>query len=134
MRGDDKKRLNSGRNSTSNWPSSQAPPYTAPYRERPTSATLYNPAVPTTQQSYDFETRSPMNQPVMTSMYNQPAQYPPNPNYSQVPLVNPTNESYAPRATQLQPDVIYTQGPSGYIQSTPVEYTIQQPQYHQSSV
>ncbi|KAK5983599.1 hypothetical protein GCK32_022578, partial [Trichostrongylus colubriformis] len=55
-----------------------------------------------------------------------------------VPLVTPTRvEEFGPSAhyRPLQPDVIYTQGPSGYIQTTPVEYTVTSlPSYHQSSV
>ncbi|KAK6024106.1 hypothetical protein OSTOST_10090 [Ostertagia ostertagi] len=66
-------------------------------------------------------------------------QYMTRPQYStQVPLVTPTRvEEFGPSVhyRPLQPDVIYTQGPSGYIQSTPVEYTVTSlPSYHQSSV
>ncbi|KHJ86731.1 hypothetical protein OESDEN_13509, partial [Oesophagostomum dentatum] len=56
----------------------------------------------------------------------------------QVPLVTPARvEEFGPPThyRPLQPDVIYTQGPTGYTQTTPVEYTVQSfPSYHQSSV
>lgn len=125
MRGDDeeKKRYQSGRNSVAQWPS-QAPSY------RPSSQHQ--------NQSYEFPpARSPVN-PVAPSPMNvqnfqqQPSPYQPNQQYSQVPLVTPVNQGYIDqnRTSQLQPDVIYTQGPAGFVRSTPVEYT----SYHQSSV
>ncbi|KAL6728830.1 hypothetical protein Aduo_010565 [Ancylostoma duodenale] len=129
MRDDDKKRLHSGRNSTTAWPT-QAPSYSsAPYRAAPTTTAVLT--TPTAVQSYDFAPRG--------SAAQSPANVAPQPQYSsQVPLVTPTRvEEFGPSAQYrpLQPDVVYTQGPSGYMQSTPVEYTVQSfPTYHQSSV
>ncbi|CAJ0600254.1 unnamed protein product [Cylicocyclus nassatus] len=130
MRDDDKKRLHSGRNSASAWPG-QAPSYSsAPYRAAPTTAVLTAPTPPA--QSYDFAPRGSAAQSPMGNVAPQ-AQY-----SSQVPLVMPARvEEFGPPThyRPLQPDVIYTQGPSGYTQTTPVEYTVQSfPTYHQSSV
>ncbi|VDL76592.1 unnamed protein product [Nippostrongylus brasiliensis] len=132
MRDNDKKRLHSGRSSAA-WPT-QAPSYSAPYREAPTTTAVLS--SPTPVQSYDFAPRPSASQ----SPINISSQFAPQPQYqSQAPLVTPVrSEGFGPGAQYrpLQPDVIYTQGPSGYIQTTPVEYTIQSnvPAYHQSSV
>uniref|UniRef100_A0A1I7XTD2 Uncharacterized protein n=1 Tax=Heterorhabditis bacteriophora TaxID=37862 RepID=A0A1I7XTD2_HETBA len=114
MRDDDKKRLQHSRNSAS-WPA-QVPSYSAPYRERPSSVTLYNPTVTGQQQSYEFVPRSPIAASPAANMsttpvYNPPTAYTPNPQYSQAPLVTPVSQEYITgnRVPQLQPDIIYTQ-------------------------
>ncbi|CAB3402146.1 unnamed protein product [Caenorhabditis bovis] len=130
MRSDDKKRLNSGRNSASNWAQQQPQ-----YREQPSSTIPYNPAP--SVQNYEFggPPRTPINNgtsytPVPSATpYNQPIQY--------GPVATPTSQQYINQQNvpQYQPDVIFTQGPSGYVQQQPVEYTINAPaSYHQSSV
>ncbi|KAJ1358400.1 hypothetical protein KIN20_016814 [Parelaphostrongylus tenuis] len=135
MRDNDKKRMHSGRNSASAWPV-QVPSYSTPYREgRPTTTAVLGPATPV--HSYDFPPQQPISQsPANVSQQ----QFAPQPHYSsQAPLVMPTRvEDLGPSGQYrpLQPNIIYTQGPSSYTQTIPVEYTIQPslPTYHQSSV
>uniref|UniRef100_A0A1I7T4U5 Secreted protein n=1 Tax=Caenorhabditis tropicalis TaxID=1561998 RepID=A0A1I7T4U5_9PELO len=119
MRGDDKQRLRSGRNSAQ-W--TQQPQQ---YREQPASDFAYNPA-PTQQFDYNAPIRTPVNPANYTPVpsvtpYNAPQQY------SNVPLATPTTQQYiqSQPIPQYAPDVIYTQGPQGYIQQQPVEYTVQ---------
>ncbi|ETN71228.1 hypothetical protein NECAME_00917 [Necator americanus] len=103
MRDDEKKRLHSGRNSTTAWPT-QAPSYSsAPYRAAPTTTAVLT--TPTAVQSYDFAPRG--------SAAQSPTHIAPAPQYSsQAPLVTPTRvEEFGPSSQYrpLQPDVIYTQ-------------------------
>ncbi|CAD6196361.1 unnamed protein product [Caenorhabditis auriculariae] len=157
MRDDDKKRLQSGRNSASNWPT-QAPSYTASYRGRGPSPTPYNPvpaAAIVGPQSYQFdEVRSPMTPVVAPQNISSYTPIPSAaggyiPQYSQVPLVAPNGQEYITSSVIQQPqtDVIYTQvgsvmkicieDPAGFVQQRPVEYVVQQTPaagFHQSSV
>ncbi|CAI4231218.1 unnamed protein product [Auanema sp. JU1783] len=127
----EKKRYISSRNS-GQWPA-QAPSY------RPASSQMYQPPQQQQQsnQNFEFAPRSPMVAPSPISMnqtYNpDPYRQQPNPQYSQPPLVTPVSQDYinANRMQQVQPDVIYTQGPAGYIRSTPVEYT---QTFHESTI
>ncbi|CCD61838.1 uncharacterized protein CELE_F56C9.8 [Caenorhabditis elegans] len=121
MRSDDKQRLHSGRNSAQwNQPQQQ-------YREQqPASDFPYNPA-PTQNYDYNAPIRTPVNPtsftpvPSVTQYSTQPQQY------SNVPLVTPTTQQYIQNQSipQYAPDVIYTQGPTGYIQQQPIEYNVQ---------
>ncbi|KAK5972271.1 hypothetical protein GCK32_003860, partial [Trichostrongylus colubriformis] len=75
MRDSDKKRLYSGRNSSAAWPPPQAPSYTAPYREPPTTTAVLT--APTPVQSYDSAPRTTVAQsPVeVTTQYSTRPQY-----------------------------------------------------------
>ncbi|KJH53122.1 hypothetical protein DICVIV_00620 [Dictyocaulus viviparus] len=103
MRDDDKKRLHSGRISSTAWPE-HIPSYTAPYREgRPTNTAVLT--SPTPVQNYDFPAQQ---QPVTQSPVNVSQ-----PHYSsQVPLVTPSRTDdfgSIMQYRQLQPNIIYTQ-------------------------
>ncbi|KAF1760463.1 hypothetical protein GCK72_008712 [Caenorhabditis remanei] len=120
MRGDDKQRLHSGRNSAQ-WAQPQQQ-----YREQPASDFAYNPA-PTQNFDYNAQIRTPVNATSYTPVpsvtpYNVAPQQ-----YSNVPLATPTTQQYVQSQAipQYAPDVIYTQGPTGYVQQQPVEYSIQ---------
>lgn len=122
MRGEDKQRLHSGRNSAQ-W---TQPPQQ--FREQPASDFAYNPA-PTQNFDYNAPIRTPVNQTSYTPVpsvtpYNAPQQY------SNVPLATPTTQQYIQNQgiPQYAPDVIYTQGPTGYVQQQPIEYNVQRQQ------
>uniref|UniRef100_A0A0K0DJS3 BAR domain-containing protein n=1 Tax=Angiostrongylus cantonensis TaxID=6313 RepID=A0A0K0DJS3_ANGCA len=68
MRDDDKKRLNSGRNSASAWPA-QVPSYTTPYHEgRPATTAVLGPTTPV--QSYEYVSHFPPQAPIAQSPAN----------------------------------------------------------------
>ncbi|ULU03442.1 hypothetical protein L3Y34_002772 [Caenorhabditis briggsae] len=118
MRGDDKQRLHSGRNSAQ-W--TQAPQQ---FNQQPASEFAYNPA-PSQSFDYPAQIRTPVN---ATSYTPVPSVTPYNPQqYSNVPLATPTTQQYiqAQAIPQYAPDVIYTQGPQGYVQQQPIEYSVQ---------
>uniref|UniRef100_A0A8R1DW68 Uncharacterized protein n=1 Tax=Caenorhabditis japonica TaxID=281687 RepID=A0A8R1DW68_CAEJA len=117
MRSDDKQRLNSGRNSAANW--AQQPPQQSQFP--------YNPAP--SVQNYEFQNPAPRT-PINTTSYTpvpSVTAYNPAQQYSNVPLSTPTTQQYivSQGIPQYQPDVIYTQGPQGYQQSQPIEYSVQ---------
>ncbi|CAI5444383.1 unnamed protein product [Caenorhabditis angaria] len=128
MRDDDKKRLNSGRNSATNW---------APQQQQIPQST-YNPAP--SIQNYDFNPNPIRSVGLNNQSYTPvpsttPQNYAPNQNYQ--PVATPTTQQYIQQQQipQYQPDIIYQQGPSSYSQQQPVEYTIQNPSnFVQSSV
>ncbi|CAJ0943115.1 unnamed protein product, partial [Mesorhabditis belari] len=57
-------------------------------------------------------------------------------NVSQSPLVTqmPQDGMYTNQYRQLQPEVVYTQGPSGYISQTPVDYTMNREPFRTSAI
>ncbi|CAP22026.2 Protein CBG00604 [Caenorhabditis briggsae] len=93
-------------------------------RQQPASEFAYNPA-PSQSFDYPAQIRTPVN---ATSYTPVPSVTPYNPQqYSNVPLATPTTQQYiqAQAIPQYAPDVIYTQGPQGYVQQQPIEYSVQ---------